>query len=300
MEKIDLVLLYVNMQDSVWQKSYFKYLPNKTIDQARFRDWGIFKYFFRCIDKNMPYINKIHMVVSNIEQVPEWIDQEKVHIVLHEDIMPKDLLPCFNSLTLELFLKNIPDLAEQFVYFNDDMFVLNYIDQTKLFRDDKACTIFKHHRLNPTTPIYYQILKKVNDVVFNKIACPIKLEPNEYLVVPHTPVPFLKSSLEEVWEKYEPEIKSSISSLRDRQKDLNPLMYSLYQFAQNKVYLDYPNELYLDGQVPFNYSKFITDNTLQYVCINDEGWTEKDFNWIKKALHEIFEIKFPEKSKYEK
>ena len=53
-----------------------------------------------------------------------WINQENVNIVLHEMIIPQDLLPTFNSTTIEMFLPLIPDLAEHFIYGNDDIFVL--------------------------------------------------------------------------------------------------------------------------------------------------------------------------------
>ena len=55
----------------------------------------------------MSFIRTVHLVVSNIEQVPEWLDQSKVHVVLHKDIIPEDLLPTFNSTTIEMYLCGI-------------------------------------------------------------------------------------------------------------------------------------------------------------------------------------------------
>ena len=36
--------------------------------------------------------------------------------------MPQQCLPTFNSTTIEMFLPKIPDLAEHFIYGNDDMY----------------------------------------------------------------------------------------------------------------------------------------------------------------------------------
>ena len=73
----------------------------------------------------MPFIRTVHLVVSNIEQVPEWLDQSKVHIVLHKGIIQEDLLPTFNSTTIEMYLCKINRLAEHFIYSNDDMMPMN-------------------------------------------------------------------------------------------------------------------------------------------------------------------------------
>ena len=81
----------------------------------------------------MQFIRTVHLVVSNKEQVPEWLDQSKVHVVLHEDIIPKELLPTFNSTTIEMFLHKIPGLAEHFIYSNDDMMPMNKMDVHDFF-----------------------------------------------------------------------------------------------------------------------------------------------------------------------
>lgn len=84
----------------------------------------------------MPFIRTVHFVVSNIEQVPDWLDQSKVHVVLHEDIIPEQLLPTYNSTTIEMFLCKIPDLAEQFIYSNDDTFADNLMSPLHFFTQD--------------------------------------------------------------------------------------------------------------------------------------------------------------------
>ena len=44
--KIDFVVSWVNGQDPKWLKKYIKYKDDDTLDvkNARFRDYGIFKY----------------------------------------------------------------------------------------------------------------------------------------------------------------------------------------------------------------------------------------------------------------
>ena len=83
----------------------------------------------------MPFIRTVHLVVSNVEQVPKWLDQRKVNVVLHKGIIPEILLPTFNSTTIEMFLCRIPGLSEHFIYSNDDMFAINPMTVDDFFKD---------------------------------------------------------------------------------------------------------------------------------------------------------------------
>ena len=55
----------------------------------------------------------------------EWLDQShpQVAVVDHSAILPADALPTFNSHAIESALHQLPDLAEHFVYLNDDFFL---------------------------------------------------------------------------------------------------------------------------------------------------------------------------------
>ena len=68
-------------------------------------------------------MRKIHLVTAG--QVPEWLDRShpQVAVVDHSAILPADALPTFNSHAIESALHHLPDLAEHFVYLNDDFFL---------------------------------------------------------------------------------------------------------------------------------------------------------------------------------
>ena len=120
---MDIVITYVNGLDPIWQQEYAKH-TNTPILEKRFRDWGTLKYLFRGIETNMPFIRKVHLVVSGESQVPKWLNREQVNVVLHKDIIPAQLLPTFNCNPIEMHLHNIADLDEEYIYFNDDIFPL--------------------------------------------------------------------------------------------------------------------------------------------------------------------------------
>ena len=101
---MDAVITYVDGNDPFWKADYQKY-TNVPIMDKRFRDWGTLKYLLRGIDKYMPFIDNVYLVVSHPSQVPSWADQENLRIVLHKDIIPAEFLPTFNSNPIEMHLQ---------------------------------------------------------------------------------------------------------------------------------------------------------------------------------------------------
>ena len=108
-------------------------------ENCRFRDWGLMGHWFRCVQECLPWARRIHVVTNG--QVPEGFDESdpKMRLVRHETFMPHDALPTFNSCAIEAYLDRIPDLAERFVYFNDDMFVLRPLEPEFFFKDGVPC-----------------------------------------------------------------------------------------------------------------------------------------------------------------
>ena len=71
MEKdIDFVLTWVDGADADWLKKKASYLPGAVKNDARFRDWGILKYWFRAVEAYAPWVRKIFLITDN--QCPDW------------------------------------------------------------------------------------------------------------------------------------------------------------------------------------------------------------------------------------
>ena len=140
---IDIVILWVDGSDPSWLEEKRKYLPPAAKDSAsanRYRDWGLLPYWFRCIEKNAPWVRKVHFVTWG--HVPAFLnlDTPKLNVVKHTDFIPAEYLPTFNSHTIEMNIHRIPDLAEHFIYFNDDMFLLRPMSEKDFFRNGLPCT----------------------------------------------------------------------------------------------------------------------------------------------------------------
>src|SRR5699024_2272679 len=72
-----------------------------------------------------------------------WLDvnHPKLNIVKHEDFIPEEYLPTFSARPIELNLHRIEGLAEQFVYFNDDMFMLDFLKKDDFFFNGMPCDV---------------------------------------------------------------------------------------------------------------------------------------------------------------
>lgn len=135
---IDAVVLWVDDKDDGWQKEKALYqgeTDTSAQDVSRFRSWDNFQFFFRGIEKFAPWINHIYLVTNG--QKPSWLnlDHPKLTLVTHAEIMPMDALPTFNSRAIELCINKIKGLSEQFIYFNDDMFLTAPCSPSDFFID---------------------------------------------------------------------------------------------------------------------------------------------------------------------
>jgi hypothetical protein len=125
--EIDLVYLWVDGSDPAWLSRKNAFLgivdsDNDTNCKGRTVSNDELKYSLRSVEKHLPWIRKIFIVTD--QQIPAWlnISNSKIQIIDHTNILPKESLPCYNSVVLEYFLYRIPSLSEHFLYANDDMF----------------------------------------------------------------------------------------------------------------------------------------------------------------------------------
>jgi hypothetical protein len=110
--------------------------------RARFLSRDELRYSFRSIHLFAPWVRTIHLVTAG--QVPEWLDQShpQVSVVDHSAILPADAQPTFNSHAIESALHKLPELAEHFVYFNDDFFLGRPLRPEAMFSTAGLSSVF--------------------------------------------------------------------------------------------------------------------------------------------------------------
>lgn len=291
---MDIVITYVNGIDPEWQKNYEKYTDTPILEK-RFRDWGTLKYLMRAIAKNMPFIDKVHLVVSQESQIPKWINKENVNIVLHRDIIPAEYLPTFNCNPIEMHLHYIKGLDEQFIYFNDDMFPLKPCEADDFFRKGRAILGMNRHLL--ALNMYKRICRNSNDMARKALG----IKPSLYFMRPqHICSPMLKSICNEVYDKVKNEIKSSLTKTR-ASNNLNQYLFLDYMYLKGMLINKKLSKKHFSlGVASLNKLKhFLEHPTHKLTCINDVQMSEERYKATRSILLETFARILPDKSKYE-
>ena len=295
---MDAVILYVDMDDSNWRLEHDKYCAYNC-HAIRFRDWGFLKYVMRGIDTYMSFIDRIHLVVMMDSQVPKWVNREKVNIVYHEDIIPKEFLPLFNSSSIEMFIHKIPGLSEEFIYFNDDFFPTNSLEYHDFF--DGNGNIYNEMKDTGIRDGYY-----LRSTIFStQLAAALgdkEIEENYWMVPQHTMAPMIRSSQEYVFTQLENILIASVSKFRTSQNTHQ------YLFTNYLYFIDKVIERGLPFKMLFTVSTTIDevettffDENIKTVCLNDWGDFEgMTYDESRDALNVIMEKKYPNKSQYEK
>lgn len=336
--KIDFVITWVDGSDPVWDMQRQETLRKQGIfvdesldnSTARYRDWDILKYWFRGVETFAPWVNQIHFITYG--HLPKWLKEEhpKLHIVRHEDFIPAEFLPTFSSHPIEWNFHRIEWLTENFVYFNDDMFLIKKVSPEDFFRDERPVDMLA---LQPDVanaddqimPYVYlnnaMVLAKYFDKREN-----MKKQPGAYfrpgyplmyfgynlleMAFPrftgfytvHGPSPLKKESYRFFW-KNEEELLHHVCCHPFRHKeDISQYVLREYQklsgnFVPKNIH-KFCRYFNLQPENP-ELVKTITKQKSKCICINDSNF-EIPYEKVKQELNHAFSILFPEKSQFEK
>lgn len=279
-QPIDLVIAYVNNQDQVWRNNYINYcrthnLNNKIVDLlgSRFGGINFIYHHLQLANKNMPWINKIYLLLSNKEQIVPSLLPPNVEIVLQKNFIWNEYLPTFNSTTIEMFLWNIPNLSEHFIYANDDMLPTGKLAPTDFFdfdtnqikinwREDKFSggNLYSYQCNNNCVSLYKALGKKYNGIMLRPV---------------HSYTPMIKSHCKESFKLIKNDILPHIRGFRT-QYQYNQYIYPIYERLKYGT---------LESPIDFLYTELDKDFDLnhQICCIN----CEKNKQYVDKFLAEI-------------
>lgn len=327
---IDFVVTWVDMNDPEWKKEFSKYSRKQEnekngVADARFRDYGFLKYWFRGIEKFAPWVRKIHFVTCG--QKPEWLDvsNPRLNPVDHKDIIPAQFLPTYNSVVIERYLHLIPGLADHFVYFNDDVYIIRPVGQDRFFRNglprDIAAFLYNpawsqwYKTLNNNIRIINrhfdkrEVMARDHDKWFDKSYGPrakwnYLLKPYGKFITlrtPHNAQPYLKSTFDEVWAAAEKELTETSANRFRSVTDFTPELFRTWQICRSNFE---PYNTYADTKMfPLlirsrQAVKAIREQSYSLVCINDHARI-RNYERVMEELREAFESILPEKSSFE-
>lgn len=325
---MDFVIAWVDGADPDWQAEKIKYAPTGAESGGiqRYRDWGLLPWWFRAVERFAPWVEKIHFVTWG--HVPRWLNlrNPKLHVVRHADFIPAEFLPTFSSHVIEANLHRIPGLSEEFVYFNDDMFLLRPMAETDFFRHGLPCAcgcevpwvfgrdvgIWSHAAANGLGVINRHVSKaaavkghgrKFRSRRWQDWVRTLALEilfPDSFTGFRnvHGPSALTKQAFREVWAA-EPALLRATCSHRFRDPmDVNQWVFLWWQVAKGQFCHREADNLVLCPSVET--ISFLCDaienQRHECLCIQDPGG---DVEMLAETLRSAFERLLPEKSGFE-
>lgn len=331
MEKIDFVVLWVDSSDKSWSEKKAKYagLLNKSVNkemssEKAFRDYGLFKYWFRGVEKFAPWVNHVYLITD--DQKPEWLNPDVANFTLvdHKDFLDEHNLPVFNTNAIEVNVHRIKGLANNFVLFNDDQYLTAPTLPEDFFydnkpKDTKALFPVKPEK-NGTANFQINNMSIVNsyftkqdiiksgglfstkygaDNIRSLLQLPLKFIPGFY--DPHCPVSYQKSTFEKVWNRENKILKQTSSNRFRAQSDVSDWLFRYWQLAEGNIVprsRKFSKFVALDSNSIDEICNYITAQQYKELCIND-GFDVADFENKMQQIDLAFEKILPDKSAYE-
>lgn len=319
--KIDAVITWVDGSEKKWQEKFNNFssikinFDKKEVASKRYNSIGEINFAIRSIIKFAPFVNTIYLVTD--DQIPLEFNQLKSHaldnnialvIIDHKIIFEgyEHHLPSFNSCSIGCMLHRIPNLANNFIIFNDDTLLIRetkiedfFINEKTVirgkwekFREDRILRKSYHNFLK-----IFKIQKKTNLNSFKNFQeNSAKLAGSKYLFRRfHTPVPIKKSTLvnffkdnnlleENIKYKFRNQNQFIISSLSEHleiknntfvHKKDNQLLY----FRNYRRFIETYLKLLL-----FNIQKKDLFMTIQSIELADKKTQEYILSWIENKL----------------
>lgn len=317
---IDFVVTWVDGSDPAWLGERARYTEAGDASIERFRDWDMMRYWFRGIERFASWVRKIHFVTWG--HMPSWLNvsHPRLHVVRHSEFIPSEYLPTFSSHTIEWNVHRIEGLAERFVLFNDDTFLVRPTRRKDFFCNGLPCGTPVLQPMKTTLSQGF-FVPFANMAVLNKhfsaqksvLSHPLKwlnpaygsmaLRTLHMLPYPafyglhsfHLPNSFLRQTFVELWNE-EGEYLSEVCSHRFRSKtDANQWLALGWQFAKGEFSPRSPNvgklfNLQDDcsrklGEI----DRYLQSGRGYMICVNDGNLTPEQVALARERLHGAFE-----------
>jgi hypothetical protein len=223
---VDLVYTWVDGDDEEWLASFRRTaevegrrFDEHALDRSRYRSRDELRASLRSVWMYCGWVRHIHVVTAG--QRPAWlVDDDRISVVDHREIMPASALPTFNSHAIEASLHHIDGLAEHFVYFNDDMFVTRPTTPETFFHPNGLAKVFQSGARVPgieddQTPAVDTAARRGRELLQRRFGRVVVDKPL------HSPYPLRRSVLDEIESEFTEVIEATRHSRFRSPSDLS-------------------------------------------------------------------------------
>lgn len=264
--KIDFVYAWCDSADPEFAKSkreqeiklgIINKNDEKYNDKLRYQNNDELKYSLRSVMKYASWFNHIYIITN--KQKPEWlVENEKLTVIDHTQIIPKEILPVFNANVIEQYLINIPGLEDKFLYLNDDVFFARKVKKSDFFSNDKPIVHMKHYNsyVDFNKEDYWKTL--INNAY--KLFCNKRNIHIPFYIPIHGVDAFSKSMIKKILDFYPETYENNKSVFRD-EKNIGRVLWQYEMIYYNDckfVHIPYPMNFLVKLSFIFSKNKFYT------------------------------------------
>lgn len=287
---IDIVYTYVNSQDEMWGNYWKECFGEENFDPNRYTSHEELKYSLRSINQFMPWVRNIY-IVSNCSK-PNWLRKNKQIVWIdHSSIFPStEYIPTFNSHAIESCLHRIPNLAEHFIYFNDDVFLNKSVHKSTFFNSAGMSINF----CEPYEVAFWKP-EMLSEAGYQHAAINVqKILHRDFNYIPrymmqHTPHALIKSVLQNMEIRYSYLFKETRKHKIRNIDDISTVSFFYPHYALLIGKAIHKSSKYAIVREN-NFKKIIKEN-YKYIFLCFNSWNDENINFCK-SIKDFFDTRY--------
>ena len=256
---MDAVITWVDGSDPDHQAKMAPFLATDekvpySAAATRFANCGEIEFCVMSIIRFAPWVDTIFIVTDS--QQPQFYKSlsdrsllKRIRIVGHKELFKgyESALPVFNSLAIEAMLWNIPELSDDFIYFNDDMMLIRPTP-VEAFRSEDQYVLKGQMKARKSTLWLYRLktmllgsseLSRVSYRQLQENSAAIIDSASAYLDLPHCPHVLNRNSLKFLFQNNHELFKKTISyRFRDVRQLWSISLFAHFALAQGDAKID--------------------------------------------------------------
>ena len=227
MNTIDAVISWVDGYDPAYQQKLRSFCQEKGLDQnsavepTRIQQVNEIHYCLLGLRRFAPWIRTIYIITN--QQIPPAVTAhqgtpfgDKIRIIDQNDLLSdaNANTPVFNSISIEWLIWRIKGLSNQFIYLNDDFFIIKPVTPADFFENNRL-VLGGEWKVQAAKKWSYQIKQRFYRWIGLPTPVP-KTNPHrawqeksaqlagfrtKFYLLPHAPFPLMKSTFETYLEQ---------------------------------------------------------------------------------------------------
>jgi len=263
------------------------------------------KYQLRSIDLYYSnYIDNLYLIVEDKTEFEKLY--KNLIFVEHKDFIPESIISYNNINLMDLYILNIEQLSDNFIYMRENWFFLKY--HSLFFKDYPIFNIIKKSNNDKITDSRFYSDYKSREIL---ITSNLKDQfTSDYIIYPKTiPIALRKNLLSNVknWinnTSYENIIESNNFSGIPQKTDINYLIYGDYLYYTDNYITEPLNTKFIKlynsiNKINQDFNNIAETNCFLSLLNIDQIKTVEEFEEKKVLVNSWLEQRFPDKCKYE-